>query len=160
VQVLLIVVASVLMLVGLVGTVIPGVPDVFLILAGAVVLVARDGFTTRDVWLLVGLALIATAAEGLVYLAAGFGAKKGGASRKGVVGALLGGVLGLFIFPPWGILLGPLVGAVVAELVGGARGKAAMKAGLGASVGVVGGAALKFAAGVTMIGLAVLVTVL
>ena len=159
-NILLIVVAGVCMLVGLVGTFVPGLPDVFLILAGAVVLVARDGFTSGDVWLLVGLALIAAAAEGLVYLAAGFGAKKGGASRKGVVGAVVGGILGLFIFPPWGILIGPLAGAVVAELAGGTRGKAAMKAGLGATVGVVGGAALKFAAGVTMIGLAVLVALL
>ncbi len=70
-----------------------------------------------------------------------------------MVGAILGGVLGLFVLQPVGILIGPIAGAVAGELIGGKRGGEAFKAGLGALLGTLGGVVLKFAAAVTMVGL-------
>lgn len=149
------VLAFVLMLVGLIGAIIPNFPDSVLIVAGALLLAAADGLTWADGVLLGAVALIALATEGLVYLAQAYGAKRAGASWKGVVGAILGGVLGLFILQPVGILIGPLAGAVAGELIGGKKGREAFRAGLGALLGTLGGVVLKFAAAVTMVGLAV-----
>ncbi|MDH7490401.1 MAG: DUF456 domain-containing protein [Anaerolineae bacterium] len=152
----LMVVGFVLMFVGLIGAIIPNFPDSVLIVVGALLLTAADGLTWSDGVLVGAVVLIALAAEGLVYLAQAYGAKRAGASWKGVVGAILGGVLGLFFLQPVGILIGPIVGAVAGELIGGKQGGEAFKAGLGALVGTLGGVVLKFAAAVTMVGLVVL----
>ncbi len=155
-EIVLTVIAFVLMFIGLIGAILPNFPDSVLIVAGALALTAADGLTWTDGVLLAGVAVIALAAEGLVYLAQAYGAKRAGASWKGVVGAILGGLLGLFVLPPVGILIGPIVGAVAGELIGGRRGGEAFKAGLGALLGTLGGVVLKFAAAVTMVGLVAL----
>ena len=154
--VVVMVLAFLLMLAGLVGAVIPNFPDTLLILAGAVLLALRDGFTLADGILLGVLALVAIAIEALGYLANTLGAKKAGASWRGVVGAFVGGLIGLFVLQPFGIFIFPLVGALLGELWAGRKGKAAVKAGVGALLGVLGGLALKVAASVTMVGLALL----
>ena len=147
------VVAFALMLVGIVGALIPNFPDSVLIVLGAVILVVADGLTWGDGLLLGAIVLIAVVTEALVYLTQAYGAKKAGASWKGVVGALIGGIVGLFVLQPVGILIGPIVGATLGELLGGKKGKEALKAGLGALVGGLGGIVLKFASAVTMVGL-------
>lgn len=155
-ETVLTVIAFVLMFIGLIGAILPNFPDSILIVVGALLLTAADGLTWTDGVLLAGVAVIALAAEGLVYLAQAYGARRAGASWKGVVGAILGGLLGLFVLPPMGILIGPIVGAVAGELIGGKRGGEAFKAGLGALLGTLGGVVLKFAAAVTMVGLVAL----
>ena len=52
------------------------------------------------------------------------GTKYSGGSNWGNWGCAVGTVAGMFVFPPWGILLGPFVGAFVGELFGrqGVRG--------------------------------------
>ena len=47
----------------------------------------------------------------------------------------VGTVAGIFVFPPWGILLGPFVGAFVGELLGGKASGDALKASFGAFAG-------------------------
>ncbi|HIQ02387.1 MAG TPA: DUF456 family protein [Anaerolineales bacterium] len=147
--------AFLLMLAGLVGALLPVVPDTPLVLAGAVLLALADGFTPADLKLLAVLLLIALVAEGLGYLAGALGARVGGASWKGVTGALLGGLMGLLLLGLWGLLVGPMVGAMLGELWAGKEGQEAAKAGLGSLLGVLGGVGIKFAAGVTMVGLVV-----
>jgi len=147
--------AFLLMIAGLVGALLPAMPDTLLILAGAAVLVTADGVVPADLKLLALLALIALAAEGLSYLAGVLGARKGGASLKGMAGAVLGALVGLFVLQPFGIFIGPPMGAVLGEMWAGRHGQDAIRAGLGALVGVLGGVVLKFAAGVIMVGLAI-----
>jgi len=147
--------AFLLMLAGLVGTLLPIVPDTPLILAGAVTLVLIDGFAPSDLKLLALLVFIAVIAEGLTYLAGVLGARQGGASWKGMAGAVLGGVVGLFVLQPFGIFIGPLAGAVLGEIWGGKQGQDAVKAGLGTLIGMLGGVVFKFAAGVVMMGLVI-----
>jgi uncharacterized protein YqgC (DUF456 family) len=52
----------------------------------------------------------------LEYAAGAVGTRKFGGSGWAVVGALVGGVIGLFFGPP-GLLIGPVVGAVAGELL-------------------------------------------
>lgn len=63
------------------------------------------------------------------------GTKYSGGSKWGNWGCAVGTVAGMFVFPPWGILLGPFVGAFVGELLGGKASGDALKAGFGAFAG-------------------------
>jgi len=58
-----------------------------------------------------------------------------GGSRWGALGALIGGVVGMF-FMPFGLLVGPLLGAVIGEMTVARREtKPAMISGVGSVVG-------------------------
>jgi uncharacterized protein YqgC (DUF456 family) len=86
----------------------------------------------------------------LDFLASMLGAKKFGATWRGALGAVIGGVLGLFFALP-GILLGPFMGALVMEMTGGKEFKVALRAGAGAVVGLLLGVVAKFSICVMMI---------
>lgn len=58
-----------------------------------------------------------------------------GGGKWGNRGCMIGTIAGLFVFPPWGVLIGPFAGAVIGELFGGKKSAEAFKAGLGAFVG-------------------------
>ena len=61
------------------------------------------------------LGALAAASYVVEFSAAGLGVKRIGASRRAVVGAALGTMLGLFFGLP-GVILGPFAGAVIGEL--------------------------------------------
>jgi len=85
------------------------------------------------------------------YLVSVYGAKRFGASWRGAVGAIIGGLIGLFFNLP-GILLGPFVGAALFELAGGRAWKEASRAGLGATLGLLAGTLGKLASCLAMMG--------
>jgi uncharacterized protein len=83
------------------------------------------------------------------FLSGMFGAKKFGATWRGVTGAVLGGIVGLFFSLP-GIILGPFIGAMLFEMLGDQEFKKAAKAGVGATLGLILGVIGKFTIGVAM----------
>jgi hypothetical protein len=143
-------VALVVMLVGLVGSIVPGLPGSPLVLIAAIL--HRLFFGTQSVNNTVLLALVVMTVASLVldFLASMLGAKKFGATWRGAVGAVVGGVIGLFFSLP-GIILGPFLGATLFELLGRKEFKKAMKAGTGAVLGLLVGTIGKFAICVMMI---------
>ncbi len=91
--------------------------------------------------LIVGLLTLLSIA--VDYLAGIVGARHYGASRYGVWGSIIGSLIGLFFFPPFGFLIGALAGAVVAELLGGRALWDAIRSGFGVFVGTLGGIVAK-----------------
>ncbi len=138
------------MAVGLLGSVLPVLPGVPVVLAVAIGHKLYFGAEGASWWLIGLLALLALLAIGLDYLATSVGARKLGASWRGMLGAVLGGLVGLFFSVP-GILLGPFLGAFLLELAGGYEYRQALRAGAGATLGLVAGALGKFAICVVMI---------
>lgn len=64
------------------------------------------------------------------------GVKKFGGSKAGMWGSTIGLLVGPFVIPVAGILLGPFLGAVIAELIVSRSGiKQAFKTGIGSLVG-------------------------
>jgi uncharacterized protein YqgC (DUF456 family) len=54
-----------------------------------------------------------------------------GSGKKGIYGAIIGALIGIFFIPPLGIFLGALIGAVIGEYYSGKRLVESLKAGLG-----------------------------
>ena len=131
------------LLVGLVGVVAPVLPGVPVAAAGAVLaawIVGFDRFGLVPLAFIVGLAVLAQ----LIDLAGNWvGARVYGARRAGLWGGVIGSLVGLIFFPPFGFLLGALVGAVLFELAGGRPVDEALRAGVGAFVGALGGTVAK-----------------
>ncbi len=81
----------------------------------------------------------------LDYVAPALGAKKYGASRRGLWGSAIGMIIGIFFIPPWGMIVGAFIGALVGELAAGKSGSKALRAGWGILIGNVLGVGLKLA---------------
>jgi hypothetical protein len=142
--------ALLVMAIGLLGSVLPVLPGVPVVLAAAIGHKLYFGVDGASWWVLVVLAALALFALGLDYLATSVGARKMGASWRGMLGAVLGGLVGLFFSIP-GILLGPFIGAFLLEWAGGYEYRQALRAGAGATLGLLAGALGKFAICVVMI---------
>ena len=154
-QILLWLLATLLIVVGFAGLILPAVPGIPLVFAGLVVLAWAENFAFVGWITLAALGVLALLSYGVDLLATALGAKRFGASPRAVAGAALGVVAGLFFGLP-GIVLGPFVGAVIGEFSRQASARAAMQAGLGAMLGLLFGALLKIALAFTMVGVFVL----
>jgi len=143
--------ASVLVLVGLIGLVLPGLPGAPLIFAGLLLAAWAEGFAYVGLGTILVIAVIALLTFAVDLWATMFGAKKFGASKRAVIGALLGLMVGIFLGFP-GVIFGPFIGAVIGELSARRNLQQATRSGIGATVGFVLGAALKLALAFAMIG--------
>jgi len=141
--------ALIVMGVGLLGSILPGIPSTPLVMLAAIGhrLVFGDHSANNTVFVI----LLALMALSLVmdYLASMVGAKKLGATWRGVLGAVVGGLIGIFFALP-GIILGPFIGATLFEMIGGREFQDAARAGVGAMVGLLVGAVGKLACCVAM----------
>ena len=144
--------ALIVMLVALVGNVVPGIPGTPLALIAAVAHRLYFGQSSVNNTVLFVLILLTAIAVVFDFLGSALGAKKFGATWRGVVGAVVGGIIGLFFSLP-GIILGPFVGATVFEMIGDKEFKQAAKAGAGAVIGLALGVIGKSAVCVIMIAL-------
>jgi uncharacterized protein len=100
--------------IGVAGTILPAVPGVILVLAGIVLGAWIDDFTRVGGVAVAIVSVLAVAAWIIEYAAGVMGAKRAGASKEAVLGALIGTVLGIFT-GLLGLLFLPLVGAVVGQ---------------------------------------------
>ncbi len=105
------------------------------------------------------LIIIAATVEFAEYLIIAVGAKRYGASRWGVVGAILGGIVGGlsgFTFSPiFGAIIGGFIGVILGTMlleliIKGRNIRAAFHAMLGALIGKVGGLTIKVIGTLTM----------
>lgn len=144
--------AAILTLLGLAGLVLPVIPGAPVFFAGLFLAAWADDFAYVGAGTLAALGGLAFFMYAIDFLAGAFGAKRFGASRRGITGAFLGALIGLFLGLP-GVLLGPFVGAVVGELSMQRSLGAAARAGFGTTLGLALGAAVKLALAFSMLGL-------
>jgi uncharacterized protein YqgC (DUF456 family) len=143
---------ALLFIVGLVGSVMPALPGVVLILAGAVVHAVATGFDPIGPGRLAILALLMAVAYALDYAAGALGVKRFGGSGWAMTGAVVGALVGLFFGLP-GLLLGPLVGSLAAEYAYTRQLSTSARAAFGTVVGLLVGAVAKIGLALTMIAL-------
>jgi uncharacterized protein YqgC (DUF456 family) len=146
--------AGLIVIAGLAGTVIPALPGVPLVFAGLFLGAWIGNFETIG-WITVGiLAMLAIVAWAVDFLASALGARYLGASSRAFWGATFGAIVGIFFGLP-GIVFGPFIGAVVGEISGGSDLLQSGRSGLGAWLGMVVATAAKLAIAFLMIGIVI-----
>ncbi|MGA9289459.1 MAG: DUF456 domain-containing protein [Anaerobacillus sp.] len=130
--------------VAFVGLIYPIIPAVLFIYIGFVLYGTFFQFSSMTIsfWtiqiLLTVLLFVADYASNL------FGVKKYGGSRAAIWGSTIGLLVGPFLIPFAGILLGPFIGAIGAELIFHRKPfKESVQVGVGSLVGFLGGALMK-----------------
>ena len=151
--------SAILTFTGLAGLLLPLVPGAPLLFLGLLLGAWAEGFRYIGLWTLLALAGMAALTYVVEFAASILGVKKYGGSRRAMVGAAVGGIVGIFLGIP-GILLGPFVGAVIGELSLQRSLDEASRAGFGTVVGLAIGVAGKLAIGITMIGIFLLIRLL
>jgi uncharacterized protein YqgC (DUF456 family) len=141
-----------LMAVGLAGAIVPALPGIPLIMGGIWLIAGVDGYRHLGQGWLLSIGLVGAIGLTLDLLAGALGAKRAGASKQAVWGALAGTVIGLFLGLP-GLLLGPFFGAVVGELTAGNSILRSTHVGVGAWLGLIFGTIIKLASSVMMVAL-------
>ena len=143
--------AAVLVVVGLAGTLLPALPGVPFVFAGLLVAAWLGDFQRIGWPTLTVLALLTAGAVLVDLVATMLGAKRVGASKFALLGAAVGSVAGIF-FGLVGIFIFPFVGAVIGELLARREMGQAAKVGLATWLGLLFGAVAKLALALTMIG--------
>jgi len=142
--------ALALILAGLVCAILPALPGIPLIFAGIWLIAAVDGFRHLGKWWLLCIAAIGCVGVVTDLFAAVLGAKRVGASRQAISGAVIGTVIGLF-FGIVGVIIGPFLGALAGELASGSSVVRAGDVGLGTWIGLILGTLVKLVASCMMV---------
>jgi len=142
---ILVAIGIIFIIVGLLGCILPIIPGPPLNFIGLLFLhfTGFRDFTSNFLLLMGVVAVVVTIIDYIVPI---WGTKKFGGSKAGVWGATLGLVVGIFFFPPIGIIIGPLAGAIIAEVTRGKEFSKSFRAGLGSLFGFLLGTGIKLIA--------------
>lgn len=129
IETIVIVFAIIISLLGIAGCIIPALPGPPLNFISLLLLkiIKPESFSWMFI-LIWGIIVIMVTV--LDYLLPIFGAKKFNASKQGIWGSVIGMLIGIYFFPPLGMILGLLIGAVAGELIAGKQNSQALKVGL------------------------------
>jgi uncharacterized protein YqgC (DUF456 family) len=137
------IIVIVLFIVGMIGAVYPIFPGAVAIYAAFFVYGWMVSFEPLGVWFWIIETTIFVALIVADYAVGALGVKKFGGSRASMIGSTIGLIAGPFVIPVAGLLIGPFLGAVIAELLIGTEYKQALRAGLGALVGLLSSVVVK-----------------
>lgn len=146
-------VAFLLLMPGLAGVIVPGLPSVPFMLVVALGYGIYDRFvhlTQYELLILGGLALLSIVID---YLAGLLGARLGGASKQSILAGFIGLIVGLILFPPLGAIIGLGMGIFLSELRLHQDEKRATKAATGGLIGSLTGTIINFVIALIFIGL-------
>lgn len=124
--------------IGFAGLIYPIIPAVLFILGGFVVYGLFYSFADLPWWFWLIQTLFVVLLFGADTIANLFGVKRFGGSKAGMWGSTIGLIVGPFIIPIFGILIGPFAGAILAELIfNKTKLKQAVMSGVGSVVGFI-----------------------
>jgi len=136
---LLVIIFSLILLVGVAGTIFPALPGIPLMFAVTLIFLFFDRFAHLTVLNLIIFIIITLASITVDYTSGIIGAKYGGAGRSSIIIGLLGLIIGIFIYPPFGGIAGLFVGILVSEIIQFKDHNKAIKAATGGVLGVISG---------------------
>jgi len=146
------VLAGLLVFTGLAGSILPALPGVPLVFGGLLLAAWADDFQRVSWVVLVILGLMTVLSFAIDFAATAMGAKRVGASKLAIVGALIGTLGGLVLGLPV-LIFGPFVGAVTGEMLTHGEMQRATRAGFATWVGLIFGTLTKLALVFTMLGI-------
>ena len=145
-----IIVAVLLIVVGIAGTVLPMLPGVPLVFAGLLLAAWHDGFDQVGIVTMVIIGAIAAMAWAVDFFASVITAKKAGASKYALWGGGIGALVGIMGGIP-GLIIGPAIGAIIGELITHKDTTKATTVGMAAGLGFVLALAIKIVLVLTML---------
>ena len=143
--------AILLMLTGLAGTIIPFLPGIPLIYLGYIIFGLGSQWEYYGLPAMIFWGTVTLLTVFLDYYVSALGAKRFGASNYGIWGSILGGILGIIFLGFFGLIIGPFLGAVAAELLKGKSNREAWTSGWGTFMGFLAGSLFKVVLGFVMI---------
>lgn len=124
--------ALILSVVGIIGSIVPGLPGHPLNYLA--VLVVQYVYRPFNNWTIIILGIATVAIFFLDYMIPAWTAKKYGATKQGITGSIIGMVAGMF-FTPIGMILGTFLGAVLGDMIAGRNVPDATSSGVGTLFG-------------------------
>jgi uncharacterized protein YqgC (DUF456 family) len=115
-EIVLVILAFVLLIAGILGAFLPMLPGPPLSFIGLLLMKwsGYGGFSSAFLWVWAGITVAVTIMD---YFLPSLMAKRFGGSRAAAIGSFLGLLVGIFLFPPWGMIIGPFLGAFAGELI-------------------------------------------
>lgn len=144
--------AIVLIVIGMFGTVLPGLPGTPLVFGGLLLAAWIDDFARVGPITLTVLGVLTLFSLVIDIVGAMLGAKRVGASKQAIIGAALGTLFGMFAGIV-GLIVGPLIGAVAGELMAKRDIQHAGKVGVATWIGILIATAIKLALVFAMVGI-------
>jgi uncharacterized protein YqgC (DUF456 family) len=140
---LLVVIGGICAVTGIVGCVVPVLPGPPISYISLILLSWAKGWKVYSLTFLLVMGIVTVAVTVLDYLLPVYLPKRYGASKFGIYGSILGMIVGMLIFPPFGFIIGTFIGAVVGELLFNKDKRVTLKAALGVFIGTVAAFVLK-----------------
>ena len=140
---LIIVLASLFIFLGIIGSFIPIIPGPLTSWSGLLILSFSSSITISTFFLVLSfiIALFIFIIDNIISI---LGAKKFGGGKGSVIGSSIGLILGIIFLGPFGLLFGPFTGAFLGELyMNQDNKKGALRAAIGALLGFITGVSLK-----------------
>jgi uncharacterized protein YqgC (DUF456 family) len=149
---ILVIIGGICILVGVIGSILPGLPGPPLSYLGLLLIhwtrFAQYSFRMLAIW-----AIIVLIVAVLDYVVPIWGTKKYGGTRAGVRGSTIGLIIGVILLPMLGIVLGPFglfgilggpfIGAWIGERYAGQKPDKALRAAIGSFIGFLAGTFMK-----------------
>lgn len=148
-DILIIIIGAALIITGVLGAFLPVMPGLPFSYLGLLIL-QLTSFTPFTTMFLVYWALIVIVVMSLESILPAVGSERMGGTKYGIWGCIIGGIAGIFFFPPFGIIIGPMAGAFVGEVISGQKSDRALKAALGSFIGFFVGTVIKVAASLVL----------
>jgi uncharacterized protein YqgC (DUF456 family) len=155
-DIVLVVLAFLFLLVGFLGAIVPVLPGPPLSYIGLLLLQwsGYGGFSSTFLWIWAAITIVVTIMDNVLPA---WLTKQFGGSRLAVIGSVLGLIIGMFFFPPIGLIVGPFLGALAGELIHNrSYNVKALKVALGAFLAFILGTGAKLIIGMMMIYYAVM----
>jgi len=142
-DVFLVLLASLFLILGIIGSFLPILPGPITSWFGFLILYLSD-VTDFSISLLITTFIIALIIWVLDFFIPAIGTKKFGGSKYGVIGTTIGLIIGVISPIPFGILIGPFLGALAGELINKSKSNQAIKAAFGSFLGFLASSFIKF----------------
>lgn len=151
-DIILTLIASLFIVLGIIGSFIPVLPGPLTSWLGLLILHLTDAIPINKSFLIITL-IIAILIWFLDYIIPAIGTKRFGRTKSGMVGTSIGLIIGLIAPIPGGIIIGPFVGAFVGEFMYNNDSQKALKAAFGSFMGFLTSTFIKFIIAIIYLGL-------
>ncbi|RUS45990.1 DUF456 domain-containing protein [Cohnella sp. AR92] len=141
----------VLFAVGLAGAIYPVLPGALAIYAAFFVYGLFFSFEPFGFWFWTVQTIIVIVLFVSDYAVSAWGVKKYGGSKASVWGSTIGVILGPFLLPAFGLIIGPFAGALLGELIHGSSFDRALKVGWGSLLGLFASTVMKVILQIAMV---------